>query len=200
MTLSSTFSAPENDPENDPERAYELVYTAVIFYDNETVLDEVYATASARRDAVIAVLGSNHDEIEPEEIEAILGPFGGADATTALGQVISLYADYDINVHLGEVTRDVGPAFLYTSFTEYGDGTTFVEHYGSRDERLTELRLRAMHLDDGSPVEFFDNANEATCKDTIEERLTPFGGRLHLFDAQRQDVDGAYMSFATHAA
>lgn len=177
-----------------PERAYENAYTAVVFDKGVPVLDESYATESERRNAVVELLLTNHDEVPAEDVAAILTPFGGADADEALRQVIWLYADYGVDVHLAAHVRDVGPAVLYTAFTDYGDGNTFVEHYGSRDERRTELRQRAANLAEGYPVEFFDNADEDTCKKVIEYHLASAKGRLHLFDARRQDVGGVYMS------
>lgn len=176
------------------DRAYETTYTAVVVDDATVVLDESYDTESERRDAVVSLLRSNHDEVDEADIEAILAPYGGASADEALEQVVSLYADFGVDVHLGEHLRDVGPAVLYSAFTDYGDGTHFAEHYGSRDERLKELRLRAANISVGHPAEFFDNADELTCKQLLEFALTPTNGRVHLFEATREDVGGAYIS------
>lgn len=193
------MSLATHEPEEAAERAYETAYTAVVFDKATPVLDESFATASARRNAVVELLLNNHDEVPAEDVAEILIPFGGANADEALRQVIWLYADYGVDVHLGEHLRDVGPAVLYSAFTDYGDGTTFVEHYGSRGERLKELRQRAANLSEGYPIEFFDNADETTCRNVIEARLDPTNGRLHLFDARRQDEGGVYVTYAQEA-
>jgi hypothetical protein len=187
------------EPEEAPERAYEPAYTAVVFDNAAAVLDESYATKSDRRNAVVELLLTNHDEVPAEDVAAILMPFGGANADVALAEVAGLYAEYGVDVHLGEHLRDVGPAVLYSAFTDYGDGTTFAEHFGSRGQRLKELRQRAANISEGYPGEFFDNADELTCKKIIELALTPTNGRIHLFDARRQDVGGAYITHTSEA-
>jgi hypothetical protein len=184
------------EPGEAPERAYETAYTAVVFYNAAAVLDESFTNPSERRSAVVDLLLENHDEVSAEDVAEILIPFGGANADVALAEVIALYADYGVDVHLGEHRRDVGPAVLYSAFTDYGDGTTLAEHYGSRNERLKELRQRAANLSEGYPAEFFDNADEETCKNVIESALITTNGRLHLFDAKRQDEGGAYITYA----
>lgn len=177
-----------------PARAYATAYTAVVIDDATVVLDGSYDTPSARRDAVVELLLANHDEVPAEDVAEILAPFGGANADAALAKVVWLYAEHGVDVHLGEHQRDVGPAVLYTAFTDYGDGTIWAEHYGSRDDRLSELRQRAANFADGYPVEFFDNADEETCKKVIEFALTPTNGRLHLFDAERLAVGDVYVT------
>lgn len=180
--------------EEAPTRAFVPAYTAIVIDEAAVVLDHSYDTPSARRDAVVELLGANHDEVPTEDVEAILIPFGGANADVALAQVVGLYADYGVDVHLGEYLCDVGPLVLYSSFTDYGDGTTFVAHYASRDERLAELRQRAADFSEDYPMEFFDKADEETCKRLIEFALTPTRGHLHLFDAKRRDVGDSYVS------
>ncbi|MCI4659623.1 hypothetical protein [Cryobacterium zhongshanensis] len=195
MTANKTTVASDETP----ARVYETAYTAVVFDDLEAVLDESYATKSERRDAVVGLLLVNHDEVPRFFVDDILVPFGGANADVALAQVVELYSECGVDVHLGEHLRDAGPAVLYSAFTDYGDGTTFAEHYGSRGERLKELRQRAANLAEGYPGEFFDNADEETCKKVIEYHLAPTNGRLHLFDAKRQDVGDVYITHAPEA-
>lgn len=198
--MASTNPATTPGPNENPERAYETDYTAVVFYDGACVLDERYPTAAERRDDVVETLLANHDEVPAEEVAEILTSFGGASADEALGEVIALYADFSVDAHLGETQRDAGPAVLYSAFTDYGDGTTFVEHYGSGQERLAQLRLRAAHLADGYPAGFFDEADEATCKRLIEQSLVSTNGRLYLFDARRADVGGTYATYTSEAS
>jgi hypothetical protein len=180
-----------------PARAFEVAFTAVVFDEGSAVLDESYATRSARRDAVVDVLLGNHDEVDEAIVQGILDPFGGADADATLAQITALYGDYGVDVHLGEHRRDVGPSVLYSAFTHYGDdNSTFVEHYGTRDDRLKVLRQRAADLAEGYPAEFFDNADEEACKKVIEYRLAPTNGQLFLFEAQREAEGGAYRSYS----
>ena len=174
--------------EDASQRAFAMAYTAIVFDDGSPVLDEVYPTPHARRDAVVELLLTNHDEVPATNITAILAGFGGAAADTALQQIAWLYAEYHVDLHLGERLVDVGPSVLYTAFTDYGDGTTFAEHYGDRDERLAELRQRATNLAESYPLEFFTTADEEVCRKAIEFHLVAANGRLHLFDAQRQDT------------
>lgn len=184
-----------------PTRAYVPAFTAVMIDDAQVVLDESFDTASARRDAVIETILANHDEITTEEVEAILAPFGGANADAALSEVLALLSEAGapVDVHLGEHQRDVGPVVLYTTFTDYGDGSTYIEHYGSRDDRLVQLRQRALNVAVGYPQEFFQNADEETCKKVIEGAIAPGGGRLFLLDAERHAAGEAYESFESFA-
>lgn len=193
--MAPTDPANALDSNHVPERFYETEYTAVVFEKGSPVSSDAYPTESDRRNAVVGILLTTYEEVSAEAVAQILDPFGGANADEALRQVLRLYAEFGVDAHLGEHLRDVGPAALYTAFTDYGDGSTFVEHYASRQERLTELRQRAANLAEGYPVEFFDNADETTCKKVIEYALMPTNGRLHLFDAQRQDVGGTYTSY-----
>lgn len=181
-----------------PTRAYAPTFTAVMIDDTQVVLDESFDTAAARRDALIETILANHDEITTEEVEEILAPFGGANADVALGEVLALLNEVGVpvDVHLAEHQRDVGPTVLYTTFTDYGDGSTYVEHYGSRDDRLLQLRQRALNVAVGYPGEFFQNADEETCKKVIEGALAPGGGRIFLLDAERHAAGEAYESFA----
>ncbi|MFF2053842.1 hypothetical protein ACFVU2_19715 [Leifsonia sp. NPDC058194] len=181
-----------------PARAYAPAFNAVMIDDAQVVLDESFDTASARRDALIETILANHDEITTDEVEEILAPLGGANADAALGEVLALLneAGVPVDVHLAEHQRDVGPAVLYTTFTDYGDGSTYVEHYGSRDDRLLQLRQRALNVAIGYPSEFFQNADEETCKKVIEGALAPGGGRIFLLDAERHAAGEAYESFA----
>jgi hypothetical protein len=179
-----------------PIRAFETEYTAVVIYGPEVVLDESYPHQSARRDAIVELLLANHDQVSKQDVDAILAPYGGAGADAALAEVFGLFFQYepDLDMHLGERQRDVGPAVLYSAYTEYGDGTTVAEHYGSRDERLQQLRQRAANVAEGYPLEFFQNADETTCQKVIEYMLRPTNGRLHLFDAKRQAEGDAYIT------
>lgn len=197
--MASTNAANTRDMHEAPERAFEKTYTAVLFHNASPVLDESHPTESERRNAVVELLQNKFDEVPAEAVSEILDRFGGANADEALRQVIRLYADFGVDVHLGEHLRDVGPATLYTAFTDYGDGTTFVEHYGSRQERLTELRRRAANFAEDKPAGFFDSAGETACQKIIETTLMPASGRLYLFDAQRQDVGGSYMSYRSES-
>jgi len=190
MTLTAIATEPT------PTRAFETAYTAVVFDDQTAVLDESYPTAAARQTAIIDLLLANHDEIASQDVVEVLAPFGGADADTALKRVFALYSNMGvaIDAHLAEHQRDVGPAVLYSSFTDYGDGITVAEHYGTREERLVELRQRASMLADDYELEFFQTADETICKQLIEYALRPTQGRLYLFEAKRQDVGGVYLS------
>jgi hypothetical protein len=174
------------------DRAFVPTYTAVVLDDATVVLDEQFENPSARRDAVVQLLLVNHDEVSAEEVDEILAPFGGANADEALRQVVALYAGYGVDVHLGEYQRDAGPAVLYTTFTDYGDGKTAIEHYPTREARLQELRQRAANLSEGYTAAFFDTADEETCKKHIEFALTPSRGRVFILEANRHDEGESY--------
>ena len=174
------------------DRAFVPTYTAVVLDDAAIVLDEQFDNPSARRDAVVQLLLVNHDEVSEDEVNEILEPFGGANADEALRQVVALYAGFGIDVRLGEYQRDAGPVVLYTTFTDYGDGKTAIEHYPTREARLKELRQRAVNLSEGYGADFFDTADEETCKKHIEFSLTPLRARVFIVEAYRHDEGETY--------
>jgi len=173
-------------------RHHTPTFTAVVVDGATVVLDEQFENRSARRDAIVQLLLVNHDEVSEAEVEDILAPFGGANADEALSRVTALYAGYGVDVHLGEYQRDAGPAVLYTSFTDYGDGTTFIDHHPSRKARLKMLRQRAADLTEHLDGSFFDTADEETCRRYIEFALTPTRGRVWLTEAARHSDEEVY--------
>lgn len=185
-----SVATPEHDQAS--ARTYVPEYTAVVVDDTAVVLDERFATAAERRDAVVALLIANHDEVPTAQVEEILADDTDENIDETLSEIASLYADFDVDVYLGTHRRDVGPTTLFTAFTDYGNGETFIEHYGSRDERLAQLRDRAAHAGPEYPDEFFQNADEETCRRIIETALSPTKGTVLLLEAVRhvahQDV------------
>ncbi len=82
---------------------------------------------------------------------------------------------------------------LYTAFTDYGDGSYWIEHYPTRATRLAELRQRAFNLNQGSSDDStFDHADEETCRRAIDGRLAGTGGRVILIQAVRHGEDESY--------
>lgn len=189
-----TLDTPKLDSE--ATRAYVIEYAALVTDEGVTVLDDAYEHASARRDAVIDVLASNHDEVDQDEIDDILASFGGANPDVALALVTERFVNRggQIDVTLGERRRDVGPITLWTAFTEYGDGTTAIEHYGTREDRLAALRQRALHLTDEHSSEWFDRADEETCRRVLDGALARTHGRVLLLEATRHRTDEAWGS------
>jgi hypothetical protein len=179
------------------QRALGNMYTAVVVDSSETVLNELFAEPHMRRDAIIELLMANHDEVSATDVEEILAPFGGAQADVALENVIELYieAGVDIDVYLGSHAIDAGPARLYSTFTEYGDGTSFVEHHSTKEDRLQELRDRVAGLITGfdTAEEITATATETSCQKFIESQLASTNGRVILFETLRQS-DGVYLS------
>ncbi len=170
-----------------PTEQYVTIYTAVVLDNEALVLVEDFAHASARRDAVVELLLVNHDEVEPERIERILAPFGGANADVALGHITALYEPYGIKVFLTEKTRPRELAALYTIFTDYGDGDTYIEHYASQEARRDALleRVRQFYTDvDGNPLP--DDVTEAALTQILETLfLISTRGRVYLSQATR---------------
>ncbi len=188
------------DPATRPSRAYETVYSALILVDGERSLEEEFPTQAERRDAVIEWLLHHSDEIDREDVDEALAPFGGANADVALDQVLELYADAgedDFDLYLSEAKRDVGPQTLYSTLTDYGDGSLYVEHHPTPEARLVQLRQRALTLDSRHPEDFFLTADEATCQKVIETALMSSGkARVYLFEADRAAEGETYTSFA----
>jgi len=178
-----------------PERAYETEYTALVVDDEQVVLDERYDNPSARLTAIVELMLANHDEVAHQDVNDVLAPFGGANPDVALAAVMALYANWgvDVDVHLSEHQRDVGPAVLYTSLTDYGDGALYIEHFPSAADRLKELRQRAANVDVTRPAAFFDDADEETCKLAIEYALMPTRGRIYLLEAKREAAGEVYV-------
>lgn len=176
------------------ERAYSTVYSAIVVDDTVVVMDELFPNPSARRDAVVGLLTSNHDEVTTEEIESILAPFGGANADVALQLVLAAFqqAGASVDVVLNERQQDVGPAALFTTFTDYGDGTYVVEHYGSRQIRLDQLRIRAEAVATDYPDGHFDDADEESCRKALEYQVARNSGRVYLMDASRHAAADVY--------
>lgn len=181
-----------------PELATVVTYAAVVDDDGAIVLDESYDTPSARRDAVIDLLLSNHDEVEQSAIDEILAPYGGANADSALALVVELFVNAHVNitVHLTERTQNDGPAKIYTAFTDHGDGNTVIEHYATQSARLAQLRLRAASVATADYADnFFDDADEETCRKVLEYHVTANNGRVYLMDAARQEADYVFIGY-----
>lgn len=175
-------------------RAFGTEYHALVVDEGTVVLDQHFSTDHERRDEVLELLKANHDEVSAEEVQDVLDRFGGADPERALQTATALYADFGVDLHLSDRQIDLGPSFVYTTLTEYGDGTGSIEHYGSRDERLTALRERALMLDDKHPAEFFLDADENECLLVLQYAIAGTKGRVVLFQAKRND-DASYIGY-----
>lgn len=180
-------------PANTPERAYETEYAVLVVDDEQVVLDERFDNPSARLTAIVELMLANHDEVAHQDVNDVLAPFGGANPDAALAQVMALYATcgVDVDLHLSEHQRDVGPAVLYTTLTDYGDGQLFIEHFPTAGERLRDLRQRAANVEPDREVDFGD-ADENACVTAIEFGLLPTKGRVHLLEASRQAAAEIY--------
>jgi hypothetical protein len=186
MTLEASQLAPE------PARAIATEYTVLVTDELDVVLNDAYPHPSARRDAVIDLLLANHDEVEQHEVDEILAPFGGANADAALNEVVNLFVERGtgITVTVGERERDLGPMTIYTAFTDYGDGSYWVEHYPTREARLAELRDRAGALSESHAS--FEDADDETCRRAIDGELSKTRGRVILIEAIRHSVDESW--------
>lgn len=178
-----------------PERAFTTEYAALVIDGDQVVLDERFDNPSARLTAVVDLMLTNHDEVAPQDVNEILAPYGGANPEAALAEVMALYANWgvDVDLHISEYQRDVGPAVLYTCLTDYGDGTMFIEHFPTASERLADLRQRAANVDTIRTGEFYDDADEEACRTAIEYALLSTRGRLYLLDAKREAVGEVYV-------
>lgn len=180
-------------PTSSDQRVHETEYTVLVTDELDTVLNEAYPHPSARRDGVIELLLANHDEVEEAEVVELLASRGGADADAALNDVVALFNDRgaQISVTTGERQRDVGPLWLYTAFTDYGNGSYWIEHYPTKADRLAELRQRALSLTEDSSSDFSD-ADEEACQRVIDGALARTRGRVVLIEAIRHSVDESW--------
>ncbi|WP_311245275.1 MULTISPECIES: hypothetical protein [unclassified Microbacterium] len=185
------MSSPTSNP---GARAQKTVHSAVVIDETVVVLDETFETPAARRSAIVDLLLANHDEVTPEDVVEILAPYGGADADSALVEVVNEYVQVgvDITVHLGTRQLDAGPASLFTVLTDYGDGTTTITHHPSHDGLLQELRTRAAEITGPDSEDQFAAADEKTCIAAIGRNLVQTGGRLYVMSANRQDEGETY--------
>lgn len=178
--------------QKEPQRLLKPCYYALLLDENTTGLFSGFPHASARRDAVIEALTSNHDEVTAAEIDDVLAPFGGANADEALAQVVQLFVEQgaDITVTLETVMVDAGPYKIYSVITDYNDKETPViaEHYESAAKRLQELRERADNVSDGVVVSDFDFslADEGQCLAVLNTMLLPTNGKVMLTEAVRR--------------
>lgn len=196
MTTTEITPAPPVGPADDAASPSTKVFTAQVFDEGEKVLDELYPDQRSRRDAVVELLRSNHDEITPDAVRVVLDAFGGADPDAALEMVVALYGPYGIDASFGEhdLELELAPAVLWSVATFYEDGEGHsIEHYPSREQRLDSLRGRAASLVGLEyPADFFDEADERKCLVAIERLLAPAGGRVHLVSARKEAASGIY--------
>lgn len=187
-----TLEAPQTEPE--ATRATTTEYTVLVTDELNTVLNDAYPHPSARRDAVIELLLENHDEVEQSEVDEILGSFGGANADVALNDVVTLYVERgaSIDVTVGTRERDLGPMRLYSAFTDYGNGSYWIEHYPSADDRLESLRERAFALSTETEENAFAEADEETCRRALDGALASTRGRVVLIEAIRHSTDESW--------
>lgn len=190
------MSAHDTYPEQkEPQRLLKPCYYALLLDENTTGLFSGFPHASARRDAVIEALTSNHDEVTAAEIDDVLAPFGGANADEALAQVVQLFVEQgaDITVTLETVMVDAGPYKIYSMITDYNDSETPViaEHYESATQRLHALRERAENVYDGNRGGDFDFrlADEGQCLAVLNTMLLSTNGKIMLTEAVRQNSD-----------
>lgn len=182
-------------PAERSDRAFVTEYSAIVIDKAQVVLDERFENPSQRRTAIIELMLANHDEVAPQDVNEILDVYGGANADEAVIQVMALYASVgvDIDYRLGEYQRDVGPATIYTTLTDYGDGAMFIEHFPTAEDRLRDLRFRASNVDVIRPDDFFETADEDVCRAAIEYALLPTRGRIYLLEAKRHEHGEVYV-------
>lgn len=174
------------------ERRSRVVFSAAVAHDGEIVLNEAFATAHERRDAVVEHLTVNHDEVEGETVALVLDRFGGASPDDAARTVFALYEESvmgRLSLSLDEHELDDGPAVLYGTFTDYGDGTVAAEAQTSAHERLDALRERVEQFyEDLSGEELPEDADEAFLVRVMNTLfLDPTKGRAQLFEMRRHD-------------
>lgn len=188
MTLEATST------DQEPERATVTEYTVLVTDELDTVLNDAYEHASARRDAVVELLLANHDEVEQSEVDEILLSYGGANADVALNEVVTLLVERgaEIDVTVGTRERDLGPMRIYSTFTDYGNGSFWIEHYPTAEARLASLRERAFTLSDTGDVAMFADADEDTCRRAIDGGLAPTRGRITIIEALRHSTDESW--------
>lgn len=187
-----TREACEDMTENtNTERRSRTVYSSVLVDGGDVVLNEVHATRAERRDALVDCLRQNHDEVDPREVDAVLDGFGGADPDGAAERVFALYESAvtgGLAMALSEHELDDGPAVLYATFTDYGDGTVAGEMHASAEERRLALRERAIAFyedlsGEGLPLD----ADEKTLAGIMTNLfLSDPDGRVVLFEARRE--------------
>lgn len=175
-----------------PVRRRRTVHSAVIVHDGNVVMNEVFESAHDRRDAIVEHLRVNHDEVESDVPVRVLDRFGGASPDEAVLTVFACYEDAvneQLLLDLAESEIDDGPAWLYGTLTDYGDGTVAAEAQGSEQGRADALRERvSMFYEDlvGEPLP--DDADEAFLSRVMNTLfLDPARGRLYLFEMQRND-------------
>lgn len=178
-----------------PARAHVTEYTALIVDGAEVSLNDRFDNASARLSAIAEALLYNHHEIAQQDVVDLLAVYGGANPDAALADLIELFANVGVHVdmHLSEHQRDVGPAVLYSTLTDYGDGTMLIEHFPTAAARLADLRQRAINIDVAHSVEFFEDADEETCRKALEYALMLTRGRISLLEARREAAGEVYV-------
>lgn len=174
------------------ERAVKTVFGAVVFDDTALVMNESFEHAGARRDAVLDLLASNHDEVSQEEIDEILASFGGADADVALSEVVTLFVERGakVSVSLEEKEVDAGPALLFGVFTVYSaeDHDFSLELYSTAEERRKALEARVSHFYTGADGgELPEGTDAETLVKIIDTQfLLPTRGRARLVEVRKE--------------
>ena len=198
--MSTTSEMKERETRTEAaERRSRTVFSAAVAHEGAIVLNEAFATAHERRDAVVEHLRVNHDEVESETVALVLDRFGGASPDTAAEAVFALYEESvmgQLSLSLGESELDDGPAVLYGTLTDYGDGTIAAEAQGSAEERLDALRDRAgQFYEDLSGEELPENTDETFLVHVMNTLfLDPTKGRAQLFEMRRRDEGNNWRS------
>ena len=170
-----------------PAMPQRTCYSATVVEDGESVLIELYAERWQRRNAVVELLGINHDEVDVADVQAILDSFGGADPDEALAQITALYADFGVDVYLDDVSVPSPPQELWSVYTDYGDGTYALEHFYSREQRRESLRERCETLSTETP----EDLDEQGYVDLVRTALQLTSGTVSLHSAVLTQ-DGSY--------
>lgn len=126
------------------------IYTALIVDDAQVTFEDAFATPQERAEAVVEALRGNYDQLEPEEVEAILADADPADPDAPvvdLHQALRRYEEH-LDVHLGEVGVPAAlavPQVLHLVVTEHADQVV-AEAYGEVEERREALVERCANV------------------------------------------------------
>lgn len=116
-------------------------YIGLLFDDGANTFEETFDTPAQRAEAMIETMRSNYDEVEAEELQAVLDEHADADPDTRLGEVYSLYGEYaSLDMHLMQVSVPVPPTTLFLTVTDHGDQMVAEAHTdeAARQQALAE--------------------------------------------------------------
>lgn len=122
------------------------LYLGLLFANAACTFEGVFPTQEQRAEALIQTLQSNHDEVEPDELDAVLSEHADSEPDERLTAVHALYMLHaGVDMHLAELEAPAQPSQLFTVVTDYGDSVA-VEAFPSPTARLASLIKRTSSL------------------------------------------------------